>query len=106
MSDRQLRDEAVTLLVAGHETTAVALAWTCWLLARHPEAAAKAASEADAILGDHWPRPPPTCRVCASARWPSARRCAFIRRPTSSVGKLCGRARSAAIRFPRGRRCS
>jgi cytochrome P450 len=52
MGDRQLRDEAVTLLLAGHETTAVALAWTCWLLARHPETAAQAAGEADAVLGD------------------------------------------------------
>ena len=69
MSDRQLRDEAVTLLVAGHETTAVALAWTCWLLARHPEAAAKAASEAAEILRDHLAGAAdlPRLRVCAMA---------------------------------------
>jgi cytochrome P450 len=35
MSDKQLRDEIVTFLVAGHETTAVALAWTWHLLAQH-----------------------------------------------------------------------
>jgi len=38
MSDRQLRDEVITLLVAGHETTALTLTWAFYLLARHPEA--------------------------------------------------------------------
>ncbi|MGA9876869.1 MAG: cytochrome P450 [Solirubrobacteraceae bacterium] len=37
MSDEELRDELVTLLVAGHETTANALAWSCERLCRHPE---------------------------------------------------------------------
>jgi cytochrome P450 len=37
MTRMQLRDEAVTLLLAGHETTAIALSWTWYLLARHPE---------------------------------------------------------------------
>ncbi len=51
MDDRQVRDEAVTLFVAGHETTATALAWSFYLLARHPEHRARAQAEADA-LGD------------------------------------------------------
>ena len=37
MSDRQVRDEIVTLLMAGHETTAVTLTWTAYLLAKHPQ---------------------------------------------------------------------
>ncbi len=37
MSDRELRDELMTLLVAGHETTATGLSWAIELLARHPE---------------------------------------------------------------------
>lgn len=37
MDDRELRNEVITLLLAGHETTANALAWTLYLLARHPE---------------------------------------------------------------------
>jgi cytochrome P450 len=37
MNDRQLRDEVLTLLLAGHETTAAALGWTWWLLAGHPD---------------------------------------------------------------------
>lgn len=51
MTDKQVRDEAVTLFVAGHETTATALAWSFYLLARDPEARARAQAEADA-LGD------------------------------------------------------
>jgi cytochrome P450 len=47
MSDRQVRDEANTLFVAGHETTANALAWTFYLLARNPEARARVQAEAD-----------------------------------------------------------
>jgi cytochrome P450 len=46
LSDRELRDELMTLLLAGHETTATALAWTFALLHRHPAAMARAQEEA------------------------------------------------------------
>jgi cytochrome P450 len=49
MTDRQIRDEAVTLFVAGHETTATALTWAFYLLSRHPEAWAKLVAEANAL---------------------------------------------------------
>ena len=49
MSDDQVRDEAMTLFVAGHETTANALSWAFYLLARHPEARARVQAEADAF---------------------------------------------------------
>ena len=55
MSRRQLRDEVMTFLLAGHETTAVALAWTWYLLARHPDIAEQARAEVVGALGD---RPP------------------------------------------------
>jgi cytochrome P450 len=45
MSDEQLRDEVMTLVLAGHETTANALAWTVYLLTQHPEIAEKLAKE-------------------------------------------------------------
>jgi cytochrome P450 len=48
MSDSELRDELMTLLVAGHETTATALAWAIERLVRHPEKLARLASEAAA----------------------------------------------------------
>ncbi len=55
MTDRQLRDETITLFLAGHETTASTLSWTWWLLAQNPAVEAKLHAELDAILGDRAP---------------------------------------------------
>ncbi len=55
MSERQLRDELITLFLAGHETTAISLSWTLFLLAKNPEAAAKLEAEIDAVIGDRLP---------------------------------------------------
>ena len=52
MSDEQLRDECLTIFLAGHETTANALTWTWYLLSEHPEAEAKLHEEVDRVLGD------------------------------------------------------
>ncbi|HET7457298.1 MAG TPA: cytochrome P450 [Gemmatimonadaceae bacterium] len=51
MSDLQLRDEAMTLFLAGHETTANALTWTWYLLSQHPEVEARLHAEVDAAFG-------------------------------------------------------
>ncbi len=56
MSDTQLRDEAVTLLLAGHETTAVALSWTWYLIGQHPEVRARMAEEIEGALGSRLAR--------------------------------------------------
>ncbi len=56
MSDRELRDQLVTLLLAGHETTATALAWTVDLLVRHPQALARLTREIDSGDGDDYLR--------------------------------------------------
>ena len=50
MSDEQLRDEVMTIFLAGHETTATALTWTWYLLARHPEYEKKLHDELDQVL--------------------------------------------------------
>jgi cytochrome P450 len=55
MSDKQLRDEAMTLFLAGHETTALALTWTFYLLAQNPDAERKLRAELAAVLAG---RPP------------------------------------------------
>jgi enediyne biosynthesis protein E7 len=47
MSDKELIDEVLTLIVAGHETTAAALTWTWYLVSQHPDTAAQLQSEAD-----------------------------------------------------------
>lgn len=49
LSDEQVRDEAMTLFLAGHETTANALTWTWYLLARHPEVESRMHAEIDAV---------------------------------------------------------
>jgi cytochrome P450 len=51
MTDKEVRDEILTLFIAGHETTASGLAWALYLLARHPEAYARARAEAEALQG-------------------------------------------------------
>jgi cytochrome P450 len=55
MTDEQLRDEVMTLLLAGHETTANALSWTFWLLSLNVEVGAKLAEELKRVLGGRAP---------------------------------------------------
>lgn len=50
LSDREVRDEAMTLFLAGHETTANALAWALYLLSSHPQVRARVEAELDAVL--------------------------------------------------------
>jgi cytochrome P450 len=65
MTDRQLRDEAMTLFMAGHETTANTLAWTWMLLSENPEARARLHAELDSVLG-----PAPGSRAPTAADLP------------------------------------
>jgi cytochrome P450 len=51
MSEREVRDQLVTLFLAGHETTSHALTWTWYLLAKNPEVSAKLHAEVDTVLG-------------------------------------------------------
>ena len=55
MADAQVRDEAITIFLAGHETTANALAWTWYLLSNNPDAEARLHAELDAVLGGRAP---------------------------------------------------
>jgi cytochrome P450 len=55
MTDVQLRDEVVTLMLAGHETTANALVWTWYLLARNPDCDRRVGDEVTAVLGERAP---------------------------------------------------
>ncbi|HXQ20097.1 MAG TPA: cytochrome P450 [Candidatus Acidoferrales bacterium] len=55
MSDRQLRDEIMTFVLAGHETTAVTLAWAWHLLAQHPEVADRLRHEVSTVLAGKAP---------------------------------------------------
>jgi len=55
MTDKQLRDEAITLFLAGHETTANTLSWTWWLLAQNPAVEGKLHAELRRVLGGRAP---------------------------------------------------
>ena len=57
MSDAQLRDEVMTLFLAGHETTAIALSWACYLITQDPHIETKLAEELQTVLGDRVPTP-------------------------------------------------
>ncbi|HYE96159.1 MAG TPA: cytochrome P450 [Rubricoccaceae bacterium] len=71
MTDQQVRDEVMTLFLAGHETTANALTWALYLLAQHPDAEARLQAEADALgrapSFDDLPRLPFARQVFAEA---------------------------------------
>jgi cytochrome P450 len=73
MTDKQVRDEALTLLIAGHETTANALTWTWYLLSQNPDVEACMHAEIDRVLGgsppafDDLPQLPYTTGVFAEA---------------------------------------
>jgi cytochrome P450 len=73
MTDLQVRDEALTIFLAGHETTANALAWTWYLLSQNPDAEAKFHAELDTVLAgriptlDDLPNLPFTRRVLAES---------------------------------------
>lgn len=62
MSDKQLRDECVTIFAAGHETTAVSMAWTMHLLTQHPDVQARLRDEVNERLGDAATPAPETFR--------------------------------------------
>jgi cytochrome P450 len=55
MTDKQLRDETITLFLAGHETTASTLSWAWWLLAQNPAVEAKLHAEMDTVLAGRAP---------------------------------------------------
>ena len=94
MGDAQLRDEVMTLFLAGHETTASALAWTWHLLAEHPHAQERLHAELDAVLTDGGrPRAPAFDDL---ARLPYARmvlsEAMRLYPPAYAVGRLCAEA--------------
>lgn len=55
MSRQQLRDEVISIFLAGHDTTAISLSWTAYLLSQHPEIKARMLQEIDTVLGGRQP---------------------------------------------------
>ncbi len=102
MTDKQVRDEAMTIVLAGHETTANALSWTFYLLAQHPEIRARLEREVDAVLGGRSPAIAdlPGSRTRSRS---SRRRCGSTRPRTCSRAAPCATSPSAAAPSPRAR---
>ncbi|KAE9448033.1 hypothetical protein C3L33_20060, partial [Rhododendron williamsianum] len=55
VSSKQLRDDLMTMLIAGHETSAAVLTWTFFLLSKEPSVMSKLQNEVDSVLGDRFP---------------------------------------------------
>jgi cytochrome P450 len=55
LSDKEVRDQCMTMFLAGHETTATGLTWAGWTLASNPDCAQRASAEVDAVLGGRIP---------------------------------------------------
>ena len=55
MTDRQIRDELMTIFVAGLDTTAITLTWMSWILDTHPDIATRMREEVDTVIGDRRP---------------------------------------------------
>lgn len=55
VSSKQLRDDLMTMLIAGHETSAAVLTWTFYLLSKEPSVLSKLQNEVDSVLGDRFP---------------------------------------------------
>ncbi len=103
MSDDELRDELVTLLVAGHETTATALAWALHLLLDAPASLARLRAEIDAAWAGG---PPPPERLAKLAYLDAVVREAMRLRPVlPHVGRILGRPlRVGGLELPAGAR--
>ena len=73
LSDTQIRDEVLTIFLAGYETTANALTWTWYLLSQNPEAEARLHAELDQVLGSVSEKAAPQHRLPTLADYPSLR---------------------------------
>jgi cytochrome P450 len=90
MTDQQLRDEVITLLLAGHETTALTLSWTWYLLAQHPAVEKRLHEELDTVLGGRLP----TAGGLANLTYADKviREALRLYPPAWRIGRTCGQA--------------
>src|SRR4051794_410439 len=104
LSDRELRDELVTIVGAGHETTATALAWAVERLVRHPEAMERLRADED---GTYNRSSATSTTPCLTGRRCTAAPCWRCRAGSrSAAGCRSTRARSSAATRSRGRRAA
>ncbi len=91
LGDDELRDEAMTIFLAGHETTASALSWTWYLLAQNRDAAARLQGELDAVLGTGAARRAPSMDDLAALPYARAVIAESMRLfpPAYAIGRMC-----------------
>lgn len=101
LTDRELRDELLTLFMAGHETTANALTWTWTLLSQHPDVAERLQAEWATVLGGNLPTPADLPRLtCTEQVVAESMR---LYPPAWGMGRLCVRdVEIGAERVPAG----
>ena len=99
MTDEQLRVEVTTFLLAGQETTSLALTWTWYLLSQHAAARQRLEDEIDTVLNG---RPPdtPISRTCRTRAWWLMKRCGSTRRRGAFHGRRLPTTRWAGSVFP------
>ena len=100
LSDVQVRDEAMTLILAGHETTANALTWTWYLLSQHRRGRGATARRDRSRARRAVCRRSPTWRDCRWSSGSSPRRCGCIRRRGWSAAAPSTSTRSPTIVVP------
>ena len=104
LSDLQIRDEVMTLLFAGHDTTTSTVSFMFYELARNPAIVARLIEEQDAQLRTASPRPPSSPPVSSpSSSACSMRPCASTRPPGSAPGARSSRSSSKVTRCPAAR---
>ena len=105
MDDESLRDELMTLMVAGQETSAILLSWVCAFLAQHPAVAARCAAEAEAVIGPDPLSDLPTAESYAQLKYCEAVVYEAMRLapPAYMVGRCCAEdVRVAGYDLPKG----
>ena len=94
MTDEQLRVEVTTFLLAGQETTSLALTWTWYLLSQHAGARQRLEHELDTVLGGRAARSTPISRTCRTRGWSWTKRCVCIHRRGASHARRSPTTRS------------
>ena len=105
MTPKQLRDETMTLFLAGHETTAQMLAWTWYVLGENPAAEARLHEELRGVLGGRPPEAADFAQAALSTGGDERSPAPLSARVHHWRELRSSRARSAATNFGRGRRC-
>ncbi|MDF5754541.1 cytochrome P450 [Spongiactinospora sp. TRM90649] len=93
-------------VLAAHHTTGVAVSWTLWSLARHPEAARHAVAEVDAVLGDRDAPGHDDLGACRTWRWRSRSRCGSTRPARTARARPPATSSSATTSSPKEPSCS